>query len=333
MSMPPPQMETQSEYVARFADVDYWRPYVQEVCKRHSLFPRDAIRCKNPGTYPTFIVNNTWVVKFFGQRFNGLAAHDAEVEANHLLQDSTIPIATLLIEGDLYPHKDEWRWPYLVFNYLEGRSLGEIRSAMQPNDLHRLAAELGSLVRTLHEIDLRDTKVLRLAWDAYLAMLATFEADCIDRQRTWAALPDHLRQHIPDYLAAHPLHIDMGKRPVLIHADITVDHVLLQKDDLGWRITGLIDWGDALVGDPTYELLALHIDAFNCDKALLSEFLREYRGFDKQHAQLPTFLMYLTLISQYPLMKIVCERFPHAKGLATLEELANALFDEDSPNL
>lgn len=333
MSMPPPQMETLSEYSARFADVEYWRPYALEVCKRHNLLPCAATRCNNPGTYPTFIVNNTWVIKFFGQRFNGLVALGAEVDANHLLENRAIPVPALLIEGDLYTDTNEWRWPYLVFNFVDGRSLGDVRDAMQPGDLLTLAVQLGSLVRTLHETDLRNAKVHRPTWDVYLEMLATHRADCGNRQRAWAALPERLIQQIPGYLSSNPSLADTTRAPVLLHADITADHALMQNDEQGWRITGLIDWGDAMVGDPAYELLALHLDAFNCDKALLRAYLDSYGMFNDRRAQLPTMLMCLTLISQYPLMKMVCGRFPHAKEFATLGELANALFDENFPNL
>jgi hygromycin-B 7''-O-kinase len=40
----------------------------------------------------------------------------------------------------------------------------------------------------------------------------------------------------------------------------------------------LIDFGDAMVGDLHYELAALHLDLFDCDKRLLRQFLDHYGG-------------------------------------------------------
>lgn len=59
-------------------------------------------------------------------------------------------------------------------------------------------------------------------------------------------------------------------RPVLIHADVSTDHLLVT----GERITGVIDFGDLQIGDPDYDLLYLWTE-------LGPEFVRrvqKYRG-------------------------------------------------------
>ena len=43
---------------------------------------------------------------------------------------------------------------------------------------------------------------------------------------------------------------------VLLHADITAEHVLLTQTEDAWTINGLIDFGDAKVGHPHYDFLA-----------------------------------------------------------------------------
>lgn len=58
--------------------------------------------------------------------------------------------------------------------------------------------------------------------------------------------------------------------PVLIHADMSIDHLLGTGD----RITGVIDFGDARIGDPDYDMCYLWTGAG-------TEFVRrvqEYRG-------------------------------------------------------
>src|SRR5262249_9433736 len=59
----------------------------------------------------------------------------------------------------------------------------------------------------------------------------------------------------------------------LVHGDITADHVFVDRAEL----VGLIDWGDALIADPYYELVAVYFDAFGGQRPLLTEFLRGYR--------------------------------------------------------
>ena len=49
---------------------------------------------------------------------------------------------------------------------------------------------------------------------------------------------------------------ECGQGVSTLHGDITADHVLLSRQTRGWEITGLIDFGDARVGDSLYEFVA-----------------------------------------------------------------------------
>ena len=52
------------------------------------------------------------------------------------------------------------------------------------------------------------------------------------------------------------LETDLDFNPVICHRDLTSDHIL----ELDGRITGVIDWGDACVGDPAFDLTGLLMD-------------------------------------------------------------------------
>ena len=49
---------------------------------------------------------------------------------------------------------------------------------------------------------------------------------------------------------------DLDFSPVICHRDLTSDHIL----ELDGRITGIIDWGDACVGDPAFDLTGILMD-------------------------------------------------------------------------
>ena len=44
--------------------------------------------------------------------------------------------------------------------------------------------------------------------------------------------------------------------PALLHADLSPDHIRFSVSEQ--RITGIIDWGDASIGDPDYDLSYLY---------------------------------------------------------------------------
>lgn len=66
-----PVIGSREDYGRIFTDVAFWRPYVIEVCRRHGLADAPTIAGTHPGTYPTFVVNGRYVVKFFGEWYFG----------------------------------------------------------------------------------------------------------------------------------------------------------------------------------------------------------------------------------------------------------------------
>ncbi|HET6382586.1 MAG TPA: hypothetical protein VFJ58_04270 [Armatimonadota bacterium] len=130
-----PVFRTKVEYGERICDVAYWKPYVEDVCRRHSFSPRAAIRSGLPGTHPVFVVDEDRVVKFFSDLFSGGESFRVEAEVYSLLRG--IPefrAPRLLTRGSLFPPGDGWRWPYLVISALPGGPGGD-------RPLHRTLAQ------------------------------------------------------------------------------------------------------------------------------------------------------------------------------------------------
>jgi hypothetical protein len=55
---------------------------------------------------------------------------------------------------------------------------------------------------------------------------------------------------------------------------INVDPRGVWPEGVKWKPVSLIDFGDTLVGDTAYELVAIHLALFRCDKELLAEFVK-----------------------------------------------------------
>jgi hygromycin-B 7''-O-kinase len=266
-------LDTHEEYVRLFTDAAFWTPYIRTACQRHQLSPCEKIRSGNAGTYPTFIIEDQWVVKFFGNLFKGPEACQVEAAAAQLLdQAGGFPAPALSAWGELFPDQGVWPWPYLIFEYIPGLSLGEAEPPVPQEQKRRLANYLGKLVRQLHEIPLEGSPFAQ-EWDGYLDFLDQQRQGCKEKHQAWATLPSSIIEQIDHYLLPPQSLIVPGKRPHLIHADLTLDHLLGCWKNGEWVPLALIDFGDAMVGSMYYELAALHIDLFGCDKELLRIFL------------------------------------------------------------
>lgn len=247
----------QPHYGTHLGDVTYWSPYVVAVLSRHRL-PADELESPFTGTFPTFLASDV-VVKLFGPAFDGTASHAAELAMHDLLaRHPEVPAPGLLAHGFLFD--DEPRWPYLITRRLRGVAIREA-------DLDRrasvcVATRLGEAVGRLHQLPAPDAVARR-------EVLRHMRAGAAERLKRFG-MPGHLAEQVPDYLA------DALPATSLVHADITADHVFVDRAGL----VGVIDWGDALVADPYYELVAVYFDAFRGRRPLLTEFLRSY-GWDR----------------------------------------------------
>src|SRR5262245_57488933 len=137
----------------------------------------------------------------------------------------------IVAEGDLEG------WGYVVMTRLEGRQANTtLKSAGAPEGRAILRA-IGALLAEIHALPAPPT--LDADWASFVTREA---ATCVKRHAAGGAAPAWL-EAIPARIAGLP----SPERVAPLHADVHGDHVLLD-DEL--HVTGLLDFGDAMVGDP-----------------------------------------------------------------------------------
>lgn len=246
---------SQPHYGEHLGDPAYWGPYIIEVARRETL-PVTSVEAPFVGSFPTFLLGE-YVVKLFGAGFDGPAAWAAERSMHELLASHPETRAPELVAaGQLFDDSEEWGWPYLVTTRLRTRPTREL--PLLGTSGARIAGQCGEAVALLHtlsppaEVEARD-------------LVPSLRSDAPSRLARFG-LPQHLVEQVPDFLG------DAPAVTTLVHADITADHLFHDNR----AISGIIDWGDAIVADPFYELVALTFDCFDADQRLLGAFLAGY---------------------------------------------------------
>ena len=323
------QLENIEPYRKHFMDSALWQPYVQAVCHRHGLHPCQQVRAGLAGSFPTFIIENSWVIKFFGRLFGGELAYATELQVNRILpSDFAVRAPALLYSGSLFEHGMTWSWPYLVFEYLPGVSLGEVYEQVNFEDRLVLASALGKVTRQMQRLSLDEAPIFRAGLDAYARFFHDQRAKCLANHRQWQSLPGQLIDQLDEYLLPVETLVDPLVPHGLIHADITRDHILGRLEAGRWVTLGLIDFGDARVGNVFYDLAALHIDLFRCDKRLLRAYLEAYGLEDRR--QFNRKAMSAALLHEFNIFSLLGETYSHYRQIATLNSLADILWDIES---
>jgi hygromycin-B 7''-O-kinase len=310
-SMKVPSFSSVEDYVSRLPDVDFWRPYVAEALHRHDLLDDgQALRAGFNATYPTFLYGD-FVVKLFGCSRAWQHSHWAERAAYRLLAGKThIAAPALVAEGQLGVSSGS-SWPYLITRRVGGRPW---RGASFSQDQRlRLAGEMGSQIQRVHA--LHPTGAEPTVTDPSSEAVAAAQHSC---------LPPHLVAQVETFLS--------NLRPydaIFVHGDLVQAHVFLSDAP---ELTGIIDWGDALVIDRHYELGKLYFELFDCDKMLLRAFLEASAW--PVDANFPRQAMGLALHRQaigiaqhhtFDVFEPVARHLPLAE-IASLDDLAMTLF-------
>lgn len=269
------ELDNSEGYRSRFTDAAFWSPYVIEVLRRHDLQPRGPVWVGTPGTCPTFLVGERWVVKFFGRLFDGAQSFAAEGEAAGIAaRDPAIRAVALAGSGQL--GGPGWPWPYLIFPFAQGSRIGSWREQISPAAMLRAAAELGEMIGRLHSLPLDGSTVFPNSHTPHQIFLAQRSSGIKARLRQWGSLPERLISEVDHFLPEAGDLIDSSRPPHLIHADLTGDHLLGTLEDGCWHTTALIDFGDARTGGLLYEMAALQLDLFHGDRRLLAAFFMGY---------------------------------------------------------
>ena len=317
-----PAIHDWADWGPLFTDAARWRPAVAalwaaepSLAARTGLAAIDTLTAGYPGTCAVFLLDETAVIKLFPPMVAGDFVRERAVY--RLLAGRLPEMPRLLADG---VWRDRVDWPYLVFSFCPGRAWREARAAMSPAQRLAVARTLGQRVRLVHETPLPAGE----PWpppDAWPRFVAARLAEAPAALR--AALPPAVAAAAADLLRATGW---FGARPVLLHADLTEDHPLVLAEGGAWRLSGLLDWADAEVGDPLYEWVALYFGFCGREAALFRACLA---GYDPAGGRWPDRrrLLAFTLLHRFG-AHIIAHLLPaeERRALPDLDALAARLF-------
>lgn len=199
-----------------------------------------------------FLVGGQWVFRFPQRE---LARETMEGELACLLAlPAGLPLAIprprfVGRPGRGYP------WPFSGYRELPGQPLcSRLPSRSQPSVL---AAPLARFLRALHGLEVTTPMRSTLHGDRLHRSDLQLRIDTVrSRLAEIAALPPGIQasdvlERIQDLASTPP----WGQAPVVVHGDLYGRHVLVNE---GGQPTGVIDWGDAHLGDPALDLSAAY---------------------------------------------------------------------------
>ena len=180
------------------------------------------------------------------------AAESAAAALRLLREEIDLPVPQLRASD---PQGDTVGQAYLLLSELRGEPLDQALGALDDEALYKLGRALGTALSRVH----------RLVCEQYGALAGAGPAAADERGYALARLAHDLRhcgelglldRRSADELTGWFEHefTPLGRQPALLHGGLRPSQVLVRAGEVGgWRITGLLGWGQALGWSPAWD--------------------------------------------------------------------------------
>jgi hygromycin-B 7''-O-kinase len=266
-------------------------------------------RAAGEGTVLVALLGDAQVIKLFPP-FLADHAHFEQGLLQRLQGRLSLPTPALLAQGE----QAGWRWTRMT--QLPGQLLLTRWPLMTEAQRLALLRRLGALAREVHALPVGEQAERAPAWQDFVARQ---RAQCAARQER-TGLPAHFLAQLTAFMEG-PLPAE-GAPDVLLTGEYTPMNLLV--DEHG-ALSGMFDYGDGLVGNPSYDWLGPL--CFLCS-GVAARVQAWFDGLQQPLPADPVPLLRLMLLHRYSHLPIQLAGLPGWQDEPTLERLAQRLIGQ-----
>jgi aminoglycoside 2''-phosphotransferase len=237
-------------------------------------FPQIKVQTALPITkgWDSFVLEvNDELIFRFPMREDVIAYLQKEIRLLPVLEPA---LSTPIPHFDFIGHGDA-NYPFMFVGYrkLDGLALDDVR--ITPEQLAGLASALATFLNELHSFPVAQAVQAGVQRHTPAQWRERYQELYADLQvRVFPLLEKELRarseQLWEDFLNDEAI---FAFQPVLIHCDLACEHIFC--DPVRGVLAGVIDWGDATIGDPAMDFVGLHIGR---GKEFTEHVMTRYKG-------------------------------------------------------
>ncbi|MFY8349277.1 aminoglycoside phosphotransferase family protein [Pseudoalteromonas sp. SSM20] len=306
--------------ICDFTNESHWQPLIEQICENNDL-ALTVLQRASSGENPTFVLESaskqTFYIKFIAP--NWLFQYHHEKEALNVCDAATLPIAT----PKLIAHGEINNWGYIVTEGLEGQLLSDVYNELTLEEQKSIADQLGRFCLQMHSIPMEKSSVLYKGWQKFIDEQYH---NSYARRKRQGLRADFLADFIP-YISHTPYKAPETTNLYLVHSDLHPGNLLVKRTDKGIFLSGVIDFGDALIcNEPLFELTTVGLLIAKGKSEIFHQFLESYLyQVDDKRAFLNT-LMTLTLLRHTGNLNYLIEYVPGVKQCTNWQDAEQYLF-------
>lgn len=278
---------------------------MEEILANHHL-PLKPLELFSEGTNIVFSYDNNLVIKLYP------SFHQDQFESERLVLralESNLSIETPSIryEGEITG------WPYIIMTQLDGTLLETLWLTLDHDNKLAIMREIGALIKEVHSLPTKGLESIDCHWTSFIKHQIKH---CVAHHQV-KKFPGSLLEQIPAYIEQVDKTLSQIDKPVLLTGEYTPMNFLVTQIDGVWHVSGLIDFGDTMLGHYQYDLLGPGAFLIQGNKELLSAFLNAYGYLPNElNSELSHQLTALMLLHKYSNLEVQV-RIPDWKNKVT----------------
>jgi hygromycin-B 7''-O-kinase len=254
------------------APLTAWLP-VLNYLQRQFRLPDGAWERIPKGSNALFGLGEQLIVKLVPP--NWRRQGDKEILVTPLLEGKlSLQTPRLIGSGDID------NWVFVISSRLSGTLLADLWPSLDVEQKRSIMTQTGHVLRELRSVTFADHTAIEVDWPMYIDDLVS---ECLARHQR-RKMPDGLLAQVMPYIEASG---DFASPAELrfIHMDIHPWNLMAKQDDGRWRLDGLLDFGDAIIGNSDrFELLTPMMFMAQGNPLLVASLLESYASVDEVSA-------------------------------------------------
>lgn len=297
-----------------------WLPAIVDLCHQHGLSSTNLIPFVD-GSNLIVSVADEFVIKVFPPFHRNQWESEYRALRRFWTDDVLIPIPRLVQYGER-----EDRWTYVILSKLPGVTLESIWPELTIAGKIACMERIGTIMARVHSVPVGELYDLDPPWEPFLHGQMS---QCKARHER-LKMPEWFLREVENYVATNHSLLPT-EAPVILTGEYTPFNLLANQIDGQWQITGMIDFGDVMVGFREYDFLGACLFLGEGNASLIDALFRGY-GYasPRMDDMLRRRLLLLALLHRYSNLRAQIRIDNWLSRVNTLTDLERLIFACDN---
>ncbi len=214
-----------------------------------------------------FRINDQHILKIIGTD----AHRHFNIERAVLLTLSEqIPAPRLVATGTI-----ENGSPYIIMSEIAGETLQNVWDELSPAELCTIAREIGTITAHLHRQSQDKLVAVEAQFGGRTDIFKEMKAERITEIEAMDRFSTRHKNELLEFLHGEARDF-LDVSPVLTHSDFSHAHIYIAWENSKLSVSGFIDWGEAMLGPPEWDITFHWFWTFSQDHDTMHECLNTY---------------------------------------------------------